>query len=81
MTAPLASVMHAQSKLRWTPGATVAVFGAGPIGVLRGQPALARGAARVLVVAISRARLDAVADLEGMSPSTRPATAWAPSAG
>ena len=68
MTEPLACVVHAQSKLRWTPGATVAVFGAGPIGVLHGQLALARGAARVLMVDISRARLDAVADLEGMVP-------------
>ena len=68
MSEPLACVVHAQSKLRWTPGATVAVFGAGPIGVLHGQLALARGAARVLMVDISRARLDAVADLEGMVP-------------
>ena len=65
---PLACVVHAQSRLAWPPVASVLVIGSGPTGLLHGQLALARGVARVLMVDISRARLDAVADLEGMVP-------------
>lgn len=45
------------------PGDTVVVVGAGPIGCLHVLLARSRGAARIILVELNRARLDASADV------------------
>ena len=45
---PLACGVHAVKRSRMEPGATVAVIGAGPIGLLTMQAAIARGAGKVI---------------------------------
>jgi glutathione-independent formaldehyde dehydrogenase len=54
---------HATELARMTPGATVAVFGAGTIGLLSAYSALLRGAAEVYVVDAVPERLDKAGEL------------------
>lgn len=68
MTEPLACVVHSQSKLRFTPADSVAVLGAGPIGVLQAQLALARGCACVMVTDVRGERLSALEHIDGIVP-------------
>lgn len=58
MTEPAAVALHAVKRAGLRAGETVAVFGAGPIGLLVAQWARALGAARVLVFDIAPANLD-----------------------
>ena len=54
---------HATELARMTPGATVAVFGAGTVGLLSAYSALLRGAAEVYVVDAVPERLDKAGEL------------------
>ena len=58
---PLACVLNGQELARVGAGDTVVVVGAGPIGCLHVRLARSRGAARVVLVELNRARLDAAA--------------------
>jgi L-iditol 2-dehydrogenase len=58
---PLACVLNGQELAGVGAGDTVVVVGAGPIGCLHVRLARARGAARVVLVELNRARLDAAA--------------------
>lgn len=58
MTEPAAVALHAVRRGGVTAGHTVAVFGAGPIGLLVAQWARALGAARVLIFDIAPRNLD-----------------------
>jgi L-iditol 2-dehydrogenase len=60
---PLACVVHGQRVVQLTPGETVVVLGAGPIGLLHVMLARHHGAARVLVVGRRPARLEAAREL------------------
>jgi L-iditol 2-dehydrogenase len=55
---PLACVLNGQEIAKVGPGDDVVVVGAGPIGCLHVRLARARGAARVFLVELNRARLD-----------------------
>lgn len=57
MTEPAAVALHAMRRGQLQPGETVAVFGAGPIGLLVAQWARALGAARVLIADIAQPSL------------------------
>jgi L-iditol 2-dehydrogenase len=57
MTEPAAVALHAMRRGQLQPGETVAVFGAGPIGLLVAQWARALGAARVLIADIAEPSL------------------------
>jgi L-iditol 2-dehydrogenase len=57
LTEPCAVARHAASKADLAPGATVAVFGGGPIGNMAGQWLRLAGAARVIVVDIDDRKL------------------------
>ena len=57
MTEPAAVALHAMRRSQLQPGETVAVFGAGPIGLLVAQWARALGAARVLIADIAQPSL------------------------
>lgn len=58
---PLACVLNGQELAGIGPGDTVVVVGAGPIGCLHVLLARSRGAARIILVELNRARLDASA--------------------
>lgn len=58
MTEPAAVALHAVRRGKLQPGETVAVFGAGPIGLLVAQWARALGAARVLIADIAPRSLE-----------------------
>src|SRR4030095_2794410 len=60
---PLSCVINGQEQARVGEGQTVVVIGAGPIGCLHVRLARARGAARVLLVELSRRRLALAAGL------------------
>jgi L-iditol 2-dehydrogenase len=60
---PLSCVINGQELAGVGEGQTVVVVGAGPIGCLHVRLARARGAARVLLVELNRARLELAADL------------------
>jgi L-iditol 2-dehydrogenase len=60
---PLSCVINGQEQARVGEGQTVVVVGAGPIGCLHVRLARARGAARVLLVELSRRRLELAAGL------------------
>jgi L-iditol 2-dehydrogenase len=60
---PLSCVINGQEQARVGDGQTVVVVGAGPIGCLHVRLARARGAARVLLVELSRPRLELAAGL------------------
>ncbi|MFC6016590.1 zinc-dependent dehydrogenase [Plantactinospora solaniradicis] len=60
---PLACVLNGQELARVGPGDDVVVVGSGPIGCLHVRLARARGAARVFLVELNRARLDLAAGL------------------
>jgi L-iditol 2-dehydrogenase len=60
---PLACVLNGQELARVGEGDVVVVFGAGPIGCLHVRLARSRGAARVILVEVNRARLDLAAGL------------------
>ncbi|MFK3984382.1 zinc-dependent dehydrogenase [Micromonospora sp. NPDC050397] len=60
---PLACVLNGQELARVGTGDDVVVIGSGPIGCLHVRLARARGAARVFLVDLNRARLDLAADL------------------
>jgi len=62
---PLSCVINGQEQARVGEGQTVVVVGAGPIGCLHVRLARARGAARVLLVELSRRRLALAAGLVG----------------
>lgn len=64
MTEPAAVARHALRRASPEGGETVAVFGAGPIGVMAAQWARIYGAARVLAVDISAEKLDAARAIE-----------------
>jgi 2-desacetyl-2-hydroxyethyl bacteriochlorophyllide A dehydrogenase len=63
LTEPLAVAVHAVSKSGLEAGDTVAVYGAGPIGVLTALVARLRGAGRLLICEPSRSRGQTAADL------------------
>ena len=58
MTEPAAVALHASRQGEMKPGDTVAVVGAGPIGLLVALWARAEGAAKVLIFDVDDARLD-----------------------
>jgi len=58
MTEPAAVALHAMRRGHLQPGETVAVFGAGPIGLLVAQWARALGAARVMIADIAQPSLE-----------------------
>ncbi len=58
MTEPAAVALHAMRRGQLQPGETVAVFGAGPIGLLVAQWARALGAARVLIADLAQPSLE-----------------------
>jgi L-iditol 2-dehydrogenase len=60
---PLACVLNGQELAHVGTGDDVVVVGSGPIGCLHVRLARARGAARVFLVDLNRARLDMAADL------------------
>jgi L-iditol 2-dehydrogenase len=60
---PLSCVINGQEQARVGDGQTVVVVGAGPIGCLHVRLARARGAARVLLIELSRQRLELAAGL------------------
>jgi L-iditol 2-dehydrogenase len=60
---PLSCVINGQEQARVGEGQTVVVIGAGPIGCLHVRLARARGAARVVLVELSRRRLELAAGL------------------
>jgi L-iditol 2-dehydrogenase len=60
---PLACVLNGQELARVGEGDVVVVFGAGPIGCLHVRLARSRGAARIIMVELNRARLDLAAGL------------------
>jgi L-iditol 2-dehydrogenase len=60
---PLACVLNGQELARVGEGDDVVVVGSGPIGCLHVRLAKARGAARVFLIDLNRARLDMAADL------------------
>ncbi len=60
---PLSCVINGQERAGVGEGQTVVVIGAGPIGCLHVRLARARGAARVLLVELSRQRLELAAGL------------------
>ncbi len=60
---PLACVLNGQELARVGPGDDVVVIGSGPIGCLHVRLARSRGAARVFLVDINRARLEMAAGL------------------
>ncbi len=62
---PLACVLNGQELAAVGPGDDVVVVGAGPIGCLHVRLARARGARRVFLVELNRARLDMSADEVG----------------
>jgi L-iditol 2-dehydrogenase len=63
MTEPAAVALHAVKRSGLKAGETVAVFGAGPIGLLVAQWARALGAARVLIFDIAPRNLELAAEL------------------
>jgi L-iditol 2-dehydrogenase len=60
---PLSCVLNGQEHARVGEGQTVVVIGAGPIGCMHVRLARARGATRVLLVELSRQRLELAAGL------------------
>jgi L-iditol 2-dehydrogenase len=61
---PLVSVVHAQNRLAIQPGESVIILGAGgPIGLMHLQMALRSGAAQVIAVDLSKARLEIASQL------------------
>jgi D-arabinitol dehydrogenase (NADP+) len=60
---PAACAMHGLERLALRPGASVLIFGAGPMGVLVAQLAAAGGASSVTVAAPSQFKLDTAAAL------------------
>lgn len=66
MTEPLACVVYGQSKLRWSPGDSALVLGAGPVGHLHARSAVLRGCTRVLVADTDPERLAGLDDLPGV---------------
>jgi L-iditol 2-dehydrogenase len=60
---PLACVLNGQELAGIGAGDTVVIVGAGPIGCLHVLLARSRGAARIILVELNRARLDASADV------------------
>jgi L-iditol 2-dehydrogenase len=62
---PLACVVNGQELADVSPGDNVVVIGAGPIGCLHVRLARARGARRVFLCEINRARMDLAAALVG----------------
>jgi L-iditol 2-dehydrogenase len=67
LTEPCAVARHAASKADLAPGATVAVFGGGPIGNMAGQWLRLAGAARVFIVDVDDRKL-ALARSMGFEP-------------
>ncbi len=55
---PLACVINGQEKLDWRPGASVAIIGAGPIGILHLLLAKRQGAGKTILVDLKDERLD-----------------------
>ena len=58
MCEPAAVALHAIRQSGVEVGDTVAIFGAGPIGIMLGQWALAMGAFRVILIDIDQAKVD-----------------------
>ena len=65
---PLAVGMHAATKARIRPGDTVAVSGAGTIGLLTASAALAGGASRVMISDVSPVKLQIASCIPGAMP-------------
>ncbi len=63
MTEPCAVALHGVRKLTFSAGDTVAVFGAGPIGIMAAQWARIRGGSTVFVVDIERRKLEIAEDM------------------
>jgi L-iditol 2-dehydrogenase len=65
---PLVSVVHAHERLAIQPGESVIILGAGgPIGLMHLQMAVRSGAAQVIAVDLSPARLEVAAQLDATS--------------
>lgn len=62
---PLSCAINGQEYLRIEVGDTVAIFGAGPIGMMHLELAKARGATRTIVIDVNAVRLAKVAELFG----------------
>ncbi|WP_043559696.1 NAD(P)-dependent alcohol dehydrogenase [Actinomyces israelii] len=65
---PLAVGMHAATKAHIRPGDTVAVSGAGTIGLLTASAALAGGASRVMISDVSPVKLQIASCIPGAMP-------------
>ena len=63
LSEPLACVINGQEAMDIQLGDTVAVIGAGPIGIMHAELARARGAGKIFLLNRSRNRLDAAQDL------------------
>jgi 2-desacetyl-2-hydroxyethyl bacteriochlorophyllide A dehydrogenase len=55
---PLACAVHGQARANITPGSSVAIIGAGPMGLAHIQLAKLKGAASIIVTELNRTRLD-----------------------
>jgi len=56
---------HATEQARVKPGDSVAIFGAGPVGLMAAMSARIRGASEIYVVDVVKDRLDKVREIEG----------------
>jgi len=60
---PISCCLHAQILVKVTPGETVTIIGAGPMGIMHTMMAKALGASNVIVSEISESRLKTATDL------------------
>jgi D-xylulose reductase len=67
MVEPLAVGVHAATQARLKPGDTVAVIGAGPIGMMAALAALAGGASRVIISDVAAPKLDIIGRYPGIT--------------
>ncbi len=68
MVEPLAVGMHAATKARIKPGDVAVVIGAGPIGMVTAQAALAGGCSRVIMADVQPPKLELAARLGPITP-------------
>jgi 2-desacetyl-2-hydroxyethyl bacteriochlorophyllide A dehydrogenase len=61
---PLAVAVHAVSRVSWSSDATAVVMGAGPIGLLTGMVAKARGIQQIVITDVLESRLQSARDVE-----------------